>query len=79
MLHPYRVNGEAKGPKWSFNGDYESPTFSPSLLVNPGDKYSQCHLFVTNGQIQYCNDSFHQLSGKTIPMVDIPDLDVWLD
>lgn len=25
--------GEGSGPRWSFNGDFEKPTFSPSLLV----------------------------------------------
>jgi hypothetical protein len=25
--------GEGGGPRWSFNGDYERPVFSPSLLV----------------------------------------------
>ncbi|MES2779927.1 MAG: hypothetical protein V4651_08505, partial [Bacteroidota bacterium] len=30
-----------------------------------------CHLHVTNGQIIYCSDCTHELSGKTIPMVDL--------
>ena len=25
--------GEGSGPRWGFNGDYERPTFTPSVLV----------------------------------------------
>lgn len=28
-----------------------------------------CHLFITNGRIEYLKDSTHELSGKTIDMV----------
>lgn len=30
--HPLRVEGDGP-PKWGFNGDYERPTFTPSVLV----------------------------------------------
>lgn len=67
--HSYQTElGENKSrPIWSFNGDMEKPTFTPSLLVN-GFSEKRCHLFVTNGQIQYCSDSWHELSGQTIDM-----------
>jgi len=28
--------GEGDGPRWGFNGDYDRPTFSPSVLVRTG-------------------------------------------
>jgi len=62
------------GAKWSFNGDMEKPTFSPSLLVRfPQDgKEMVCHSFVRDGKIQFLNDCTHDLAGKT---VDLPDAD----
>jgi len=60
--------------RWSFDGNFESPTFSPSLLNTwqfvGGKPEKRCHLFVKNGQIEYCSDSTHSLAGKTVPMVD---------
>lgn len=78
MLHPYRVKGEAEGPMWKFNGDVESPSFTPSLLVMASDPESRCHLFMTNGQLQFCTDSWHALAGKTVEMVDIPEPEIWV-
>lgn len=75
--HPYRVErSKTEGPEhpvWTFNGDMERPTFTPSLLVNansPG--HTRCHLFMTAGQLQFCGDSQHELAGKT---VECPDWD----
>lgn len=69
---------------WTFNGDLVKPTFSPSLL-NTWGRYADpnykevegfenqsgiCHLFVTNGQIQFCSDSTHELAGQTVEMIN---------
>ncbi|CAN7314655.1 DUF6527 family protein [Bosea sp. LjRoot9] len=32
-LHQIRVEGEGR-PRWEFNGNFEQPTFRPSILVN---------------------------------------------
>jgi hypothetical protein len=59
------------GPgQWSFNGDFERPTFSPSILVRGGRKGSDftCHSFVRDGQIEFCGDSHHALKGRTVPL-----------
>lgn len=54
---------------WTFNGNWDSPSFSPSLRLD------NCHLFVTDGKIDYCNDCKHHLNGKSqVKMVDIPGL-----
>ena len=65
-----------KRPKWSFNGDTENPTFSPSMLVRGGPCNADgsdrvCHSFVRDGRIQVLNDWTHNLAGQT---VDLPDV-----
>jgi len=87
--HSFRTKlakGE-KGPLWTFNGDMEKPTFSPSLLYrftrdrdnkpNPDGTYPNpvdvvCHLFLTNGQINYLGDCSHGLKGQVVPLPDLP-------
>lgn len=67
--------GEAGQPVWGFNAD--RVTFRPSLLCNgtakPADLYPnttahRCHLFVTQGEIQFLADCTHALAGKTVPL-----------
>ena len=68
------------GAKWTFNGDLEKPTFSPSLLVRvpifregqPAGDRTRCHSFIRNGQIQYLSDCSHELASQT---VDLPNVD----
>src|SRR6185312_17056024 len=31
-----------------------------------------CHYFLTNGQLQFCGDSMHELAGKTVPLPELP-------
>lgn len=65
---------------WSWNGNAELPTFTPSVLVSydgadagrDGAPPAVCHSYVTNGRIQFLGDSTHALSGQT---VDIPPFD----
>ncbi len=59
-------------PQWTFNGDLEKPTVSPSILVNPnGDSSAiRCHSFVRDGMIQFLDDCEHSFKGQT---VEIPD------
>jgi hypothetical protein len=77
--HSYPVNSDGTG--WTFNGNMELPSFTPSLLNQlkvqneKTGEYdivkSRCHLYVTNGKIQYCNDCTHEFAGQTI---DIPEI-----
>lgn len=57
-------------PTWSFNGDMEKPTFSPSLQVNKPGQAGCCHLHVVDGIILYANDggTAHELKGKQVPL-----------
>lgn len=83
--HMYYTKNPNGRPVWAFNGDVNSPTFTPSLLNQwgthadpnwqpPDNKpgwSGTCHLYVTNGQIEYLRDCTHHLAGKTVPMEDI--------
>lgn len=68
---------------WTFNGDLERPTFTPSLLVKgygyphgidpePGEVQKPgptvCHSFVTDGRIQFLGDCTHVLAGQTVEL-----------
>lgn len=60
FLHAYEG-----GRGWSFNGDLEKPTFSPSLLVYASPVQPRCHSFITDGRIAYQSDCDHASAGKT--------------
>jgi hypothetical protein len=60
--------------RWTFNGDVNKPTFSPSLLCRWAENGVQkvCHSFVKDGNIQFLGDCTHELANKT---VEIPELE----
>lgn len=62
--------------RWTWNGDTERPTFSPSVLVTYefGEERlpQRCHSFVRDGQIQYLSDCTHALAGQTVSMEELP-------
>jgi hypothetical protein len=74
-LHVVYVGGKHR-PIWSFNGDVDKPTVSPSVLVTwierprtaPLNKI--CHSFINEGRIQFLGDCTHALAGQT---VEIPE------
>lgn len=59
-------------PNWSFNGDVDSPTVSPSVKVTTGPQGDRgiCHFFIKNGMIEYCSDCTHDKAGH---VVEIPE------
>lgn len=71
-------------PAWSWNGDGDRPTFSPSILVrheavpNAGEGFEEwrservCHCFVRDGRIQFLSDCTHHLAGQTVELPDLP-------
>lgn len=66
-LHP---NG------WTWDGDTEKPTISPSILVNKGQAHPGlpiCHSFIRKGVWDFLPDSTHRLAGNSAPMVPIAD------
>lgn len=69
--HWVRTSG--KQPCWSFNGDVDSPTLNPSILVRGRDQTgdTRCHSYVKDGQIQFLPDCTHALAGKTVALETI--------
>lgn len=71
-LHTFTINSPASnGAIWTFNGNFEKPTFNPSMLVNKDYPESRCHSFVRDGRIEFLSDCFHELKNQT---VDLPDI-----
>lgn len=60
----------ASKAKWQFNGDYKSPTLTPSVRTTILDR--TCHYFIKEGNIIYCEDCTHELKGQTLPLQLIP-------
>ena len=74
-------DGTEKRDTWEFDGDYDNPTFTPSMLVNKDgwrkDK-PLCHSFLTKGKWHFLSDSTHELAGQTVDMVPIDEsMGVW--
>lgn len=70
------VNTTLASQSWDWDGNLESPTLSPSLLTTYGSVGGvprSCHSFLRAGQWEFLPDSTHTLSGKTVPMVPLPD------
>lgn len=95
--HAFYVHGSSYQHIWEWNGEYERPTFRPSLLMHgerwvppvTHENYEQwqrapwpqqkvewvCHLFVTDGKIQFLGDCSHELRGQTIAMQREDEMD----
>lgn len=76
MLHVVIVEGESR-PRWSYNGNADAPTFSPSILVRwdfgPNHTSKVCHSFVTDGQVRFLSGCTHALAGQTVDLPDVGD------
>lgn len=71
-------------PCWTFNGNIESPSFAPSMLIRwgkyaghagPGEEYEDngiCHYILTAGVINFCGDCTHAMAGQSVPLPDWP-------
>lgn len=69
---------------WTFDGNADAPTFSPSILVTYGGADAgqsrgshkappaRCHSFVRSGRIEFLSDCTHALAGQTVPLPDWP-------
>lgn len=65
--------------RWTFNNNFDKPTFKPSMLVKTpqqGKRDRVCHSFVTDGKIQYLGDCTHDMAGQTIDLPEITD-EMW--
>ena len=59
---------------WTFNGDVNKPTVSPSILVRhsfSAGREKICDSFIREGQIQFLLDCSHDLAGQTVELPEI--------
>lgn len=75
---PVQTSGMREGTPncWTWNGDTEKPTLSPSILTRwaGGGIFATelvCHSFVNDGMVQFLSDCTHELAGQTVPLLDI--------
>lgn len=81
--HHVRVRGDEPGPRWTWDGDIDAPTFSPSVLVtyngtDAGDDDAppeRCHTFIRGGMVEFLADCTHALAAQTLPLPDWPYAD----
>lgn len=69
----FYTNSKYSPGVWSFNGDMDKPTFSPSMLLHHNPYHGREHFFVRNGKIQYLQDCDHAMAGMTVDMVDVDE------
>ena len=53
--------------RWTHNGDFNKPSFTPSMHIN-ADQSDSCHSFLTDGIWHYCSDSKHEYANKNIAL-----------
>lgn len=54
---------------WTWNGSIEAPTLKPSVLTRNNE--FRCHSWITEGKVQFLNDSEHDFAGKIVDLLDI--------
>jgi hypothetical protein len=82
-VHGFIIEGGP--PQWTFDGNYDTPTFGPSMRIyvthttDDNDKplpspvqETLCHYFIKAGKIEFCGDSPHALKGQTVDLPDWP-------
>jgi hypothetical protein len=75
-VHALPVSGDSNGkPMWTFDGNLEAPTLSPSILSRRAEN-QVCHSFLQAGVFQFLDDCTHSMAGQRVPM---PDLHDWLE
>jgi hypothetical protein len=79
-----------KDGRWTFDGRYDKPTFSPSMNETwgkPGQTYEEFkkdpypnrnHVFVKAGRIEYLSDCTHSRAGTTVEIEPLTEAEVLL-
>lgn len=70
-LHMLPVNTTEHSPSWTWDGNLEAPTISPSIMTGR-DSESQCHSFLRGGVLEFLSDCKHVLAGTNVPLPDLP-------
>lgn len=78
-LHLLPVNTDQTSPAWTFDGNEDAPTVSPSILTHHEQSDNDprptfvCHSFLVAGVFQFLGDCTHALAGQNVPMPDLPE------
>lgn len=82
-MHAFAVEKPfSNGAKWTWDGNVNAPTFSPSMNIRigpyPADddqpgRIDVCHYFLRAGVIDYLGDCTHALKGQKVPLPDLPE------
>lgn len=73
---------------WSWNQNIVCPSFVPLINISAtdpddGELRYRCHYSITDGNLIYCSDCTHALSGKTVQLPRMPifpeDVEYWYD
>lgn len=79
-LHGFAyINPQRNGALWTFNNNFDKPTFTPSMHIQAGPwpkdygkEYEVCHYFLTDGVQQFLDDCTHEHRGLSVPLKDVP-------
>ncbi|HLI84795.1 MAG TPA: DUF6527 family protein [Bryobacteraceae bacterium] len=66
LHHGFTVDPDSSR-SWTWNGNYDRPTVRPAILYHA----PRCHLYLTDGNIEFLPDSKHPMAGRTVPMEDV--------
>lgn len=80
-MHGFAIDGyNSSGAKWTWDGNVEAPTFTPSMHIKWGRQADPacdvdggvCHYFVRAGMIEFLGDCTHAMKGMTVPIPELP-------
>jgi hypothetical protein len=69
------INTTNHSPSWDFDGNFDAPTVSPSILTKTGNEPNLlvCHSFLKGGVFEYLGDCTHEFVNQQVPMLDLPE------
>ena len=71
-LHMLPVNTSETSPAWTWDGNLEAPTISPSIKTEGHDGYV-CHSFLKAGVFEFLSDCTHEYVNQQVHIPDLPD------
>lgn len=59
---------------WTFDGNLERPTFTPSFAHSGGSVPGwRCHYMLTKGVLHFQADCSHAMAGQSVPLPELPE------
>lgn len=66
--HPIYLTPNEEGGVWTWDGNAERPTVKPSIMIRRQGLI--CHYYITDGYVQFCDDSTHMFAGVSVELPD---------